>query len=328
MIHALLKKTAHFAIAAGWLVGLVSTCGDAMAFAKQGPAQATGDLVAGEQGACMTDSDGRQRCLGYSNRTAILSSNRFSAVSIGSFDTTCGLNTDGSALCWGFSYPDPDVIAMAGPWRSVAAGGDFACGIHMDGRLQCWGKPAPASLLTPSAETYLQVSAGYASVCALRNDSTVICWASQANTGIENVPQGRFVMVSVNDRYACGLGMSGHLTCWGTNYNSRTDAPAGAGFVSVSAGYAHGCALRDTGQAVCWGDNATGAATPLSGLYTDVLAGRGYSCGRRPDGTTVCWGNSFVYSRDLLRQRIDSSRVASISIIATSVGLAGHSKHP
>lgn len=299
MIHALLKKTAHFAIAAGWLVGLVSTCGDAMAFAKQGPAQATGDLVVGEQGACMIDSDGRQRCLGYSNRTDILSSNRFSAVSIGSFDITCGLKTDGSALCWGFSYPDPDVIAMAGPWRSVAAGGDFACGIHMDGRLQCWGKPAPAILLTPSAETYLQVSAGYASVCALRNDSTVICWASQANTGIENVPQGRFVMVSVNDRYACGLGMSGHLTCWGTNYNGRTDAPAGAGFVSVSAGYAHGCALRDTGQAVCWGDNSTGAATPLSGLYTDVLAGSNYSCGRRPDGTTVCWGNSFVYSRDL-----------------------------
>ncbi|MEQ1511817.1 MAG: putative Ig domain-containing protein [Lysobacteraceae bacterium] len=298
-MRALPEKAAFLAIAAGLIVGLVSACGDAMAFAKRGPAQTTGDLVAGEQGACMIDSDGRQRCLGASNRTAILSSNRFSAVSIGSFDITCGLKTDGSALCWGFSYPDPDVIAMAGPWRSVAAGGDFACGIHMDGRLQCWGKPAPAILLAPSAETYLQVSAGYASVCALRNDSTVACWASEANTGIENVPQGRFVEISVNDRYACGLGINGHLTCWGTNYNGRTDAPVDAGFVSVSAGYAHGCALRDTGQAVCWGDNGTGATTPLPGPYTDVSAGSNYSCGRRPNGTTVCWGNSSVYIRDL-----------------------------
>ena len=291
-----MSRPLRFVASAFLLLLLPLVDGPALAAAKLVPAHTTGDLVVGEQGACMVDYDGTARCLGNSNRTAILSANRFAAMSIGPFDVTCGLKTDGSALCWGLSSPDPDVVAMAGPWRSLSAGGDFACGIRTDGRLQCWGNPAPAALRDLSTETYLDVAAGYGGVCALRNDSTVACWTSVANTGLENAPPGRFMKVSVNDRYACGLTMDGQLACWGSDYNGRLGAPSGAGFVSVSAGLDHGCALRDTGQAVCWGSNSVGQAAPLPGLYTDVSAGANYSCGRRPDGTTVCWGNSSVYN--------------------------------
>ena len=125
-------------------------------------AQTVGDLSVGEQGACILDADGRQRCLGGSNRPDILSAGRFLSVSIAPFDATCGLKTDGSALCWGLSYPDPDTVAAPGPWRKVVAGSEFGCGIRTDGRLQCWGLGAPAALRDqPSADTYRELAAGY-----------------------------------------------------------------------------------------------------------------------------------------------------------------------
>lgn len=171
--------------------------GPASAGAKPASSQPQGSLIVGEQGACLLDQDGTTRCLSTSNRPDILSANRFAALSIGTFDVTCGLKTDGSAICWGLSSPDPDVVTQAGPWRSVAAGSDFGCGIRTDGRLQCWGGPSPAAVRTLTTETYHQVAAGTGGVCALRNDSTVACWPEAGSTSLAIAPQGRFLQVAI-----------------------------------------------------------------------------------------------------------------------------------
>lgn len=268
-----------------------------MAGAKQAAFPEPTDLVVGEQGACMLDRDGATRCLGLSNRVPLLSANRFIAMSIGPYDVTCGLKTDGDALCWGFSHPDPDVSTMAGPWRSLSAGGDFACGIRTDGRLQCWGDPSPLALRAPTADTYLQVAAGDGGVCALRHDATAVCWdGPKGYTRPLVAAQGQFLSVSVGSGYACAVTMEGQLACWGDNYDGRATPPAGSGFVSVSAQVRHACALHESGQAMCWGGDFGGSTMPWSGTYTEVGAGGGYSCGRRPNGATRCWGQSSIYN--------------------------------
>ena len=291
-------------IRVAWIAALVGCAfavgtGSVTGAAKLAPAQTVGDLSVGEQGACILDSDGRQRCLGGSNRQAILSAERFLAVSIAPFDVTCGLKTDGAALCWGLSSPDPDAVAAPGPWRKVVAGSEFGCGIRTDGRLQCWGLSAPAALRDqPTAETYRELAAGYGGVCALRDDSTAGCWATDASSGLATVPALRFLRIGVGDRYACGVTLDGRLACWGSDYLGRTNAPADTGYVSISVGPHHSCALRESGQPICWGDSGYNGVTPPPGTFTDVSVGNGYSCGRRPNGTTECWGVSSIYRDD------------------------------
>jgi len=254
----------------------------------------SGAVVAGEQAVCMADSDGRWRCRGYAARPSILANHRFTAMSIGPFDLNCGLKTDGSALCWGFSSPDADTIAMAGPWRAVSAGADYACGLLADGRVQCWGAPVTATLRTPTAGTYRSVAAGYGGVCALRADGAAECWENQANTALPGVPAGRFQSVGVGDRYACALTMDGRIACWGqNNSDGQLNPPADAGHVALSVGVFHACALRDTGVPVCWGRGSNLETTPPAGTFAEVSAGSGFSCGRRADGTVDCWGSAW-----------------------------------
>lgn len=304
MFQTALRGLPRLIASTGILVLLQFAIADATAAAKQAAWPEARDLVVGQQGTCMLDPDGTTRCLGLSDRLPLLSSSRFVAMTIGQYDVTCGLKTDGDALCWGFSSPDADVSTTPGPWRSLSAGGDFACGIRTDGRLQCWGDPSPLALRSPSAETYLQVAAGDGGVCALRHDATVACWNGPKGYTADLVaPQGNFHVISVGSGYACGVTTDGRLVCWGDNYGGRATPPAGSGFVSVSTDESHACALQDTGLATCWGSPFgggtppwPGSTTPWPGSYTDVGVGATYSCGRRPNGTMRCWGQSSVYS--------------------------------
>lgn len=331
-------------IRVAWVAALVGGAfimvgtGSATGAAKLAPAQTLGDLSVGEQGACILDVDGRQRCLGLSNRLAIVSTERFLSVSIAPFDVTCGLKTDGSALCWGLSYPDPDTVAAPGPWRKVVAGSEFGCGIRTDGRLQCWGLSAPAALRDqPTTGTYRELAAGYGGVCALRDDSTAACWPTEADTGLDTVPALRFLRIGLGDRYACGVTLDGHLACWGSDYLGRTNAPTDAGYVSISVGPHHSCALRESGQPICWGDSGYNGVTPPSGKFTDVSVGYGYSCGRRSNGTTACWGISSVYRDDappiaaenfrapIVHLALGGDQICALDELGTPVCTAGNS---
>lgn len=307
-------------LATGLSLLLIAMAGAAVA---AGPSAARpASVVAGEQAVCMADSDGRWRCRGYAARASILSNHHFTAMSIGPFDLNCGLKTDGSALCWGFSSPDPDTIATPGPFRAVSAGGDYACGLLGDGRVQCWGSPVTATLRTPTVGTYRSVAAGYGGVCALRADGTVECWENQANTALPAVPAGRFQSVGVGDRYACALTLEGRIACWGqNNYDGQKDAPTDAGYVSLSVGVFHACALRDSGTAVCWGRNSNQEATPPSGVFTDVTAGRSFSCGRRGNGTVDCWGAAW-FQPSIGYPEMDDPFSAPVAQIAMGGGQA------
>ena len=58
----------------------------------------------------------------------------FIAVSSGS-DHTCGLDENGSAICWGnLASPSPDEVFTA-----ISSGDDYVCGLRPDNSIGCWG---------------------------------------------------------------------------------------------------------------------------------------------------------------------------------------------
>jgi len=81
-------------------------------------------------------------------------------------------------------------------WTSVATGTSFntSCGLVSDGTMRCWGGPSCVARAPPATEQFVQVSAGVDDVCALRPDGTLACWCCDpANQGTcEEMPSGQF----------------------------------------------------------------------------------------------------------------------------------------
>jgi alpha-tubulin suppressor-like RCC1 family protein len=87
----------------------------------------------------------------------VAGNHRWQSISAGS-SHTCGLTTDGVAMCWGYqpsaggpqvTVPTPVPTELR--FTTVRAGADFACGLATDGRLWCWGKNAFHRFGNPAA---------------------------------------------------------------------------------------------------------------------------------------------------------------------------------
>jgi len=74
----------------------------------------------------------------------------FTYISMGRFHT-CGILTNGSASCWGYSnegelgnggtteQDNPVLVDMAPPFKTISAGYSHTCGILTNGSAYCWG---------------------------------------------------------------------------------------------------------------------------------------------------------------------------------------------
>ena len=221
----------------------------------------------------------------------------FRAVSAGD-GLTCGIRTDGAAVCWGLNAHD-QISPPSGVFTSISAGFRHACGLRADGAAVCWGDakynrsapPTPPTGAFASISVASVASVGYSHTCGLRADGAAVCWGGRNIHGEATPPSGAFASISANTSYTCGLRNDGAAVCWGDNRFGQSTPPADETFASISAGHRHACGLRADGAAVCWGYDGFGQSTPPAGeTFASISAGARHTCGLRNDGVAVCWG--------------------------------------
>lgn len=229
------------------------------------------------------------------------------AVSAGGY-MTCGVEEDGTAVCWGQDEAptDPNTApGMATPpddvtFQEVNAGYGTACGITVDEAVVCWGNDRFDKVSGVPEGTFTHVVPGLNYVCALRTDRTIACWggddpaapgADPEQKVVRDVPAGEFTQLTMGIRHACALAADATVTCWGHNADGQTNVPEGS-YTHVNAGNFTTCAIRTDGTAVCWGRNQGGQHTVPEGTFTQLSTGFAHVCGLREDGTITCWGRS------------------------------------
>src|SRR5579884_1174791 len=223
---------------------------------------------------------------------------------------TCGIKTNGTALCWGYdnygqvsgtscclfistSQPPGD-----GAFSQISAGQYHTCGIKTDGSALCWGYDyygqvdgTPTSTNNysatgppPGGGTFTQISAGLGHTCGLKTDGTVLCWGDDYNGQVDGSPNTTFP------------------------YETTGSPPGGGTFTQISAGYGDTCGIKSNGSLLCWGydaygqldgspnvSTASGAPSGL-GTVTRVTAGGRHTCALKTNGSVLCWGDN-TYSQ-------------------------------
>jgi len=235
----------------------------------------------------------------------------YKQITAGGFHT-CGLKSDGSAICWGAgktntgnNYEYGQSIVPSGTFTQLSVGGHHTCGLKSNGSAVCWGAGKTnigtasefGQSIVPSG-MFTQISAGLFHTCGLKNDGSVTCWGSNV-FGQSTVPSDTFTQLSAGSYHTCGLKSNGGAICWGLNYSGQSIVPSGT-FTQLSTGYAHTCGLKSDGSAVCWGAGKTnigenqefGQSIVPIGTFTQLSAGLYQTCGLKSDGSATCWGDN------------------------------------
>lgn len=99
--------------------------------------------------------------------------------------TTCGIQADSTAKCWGRLAP-----VLSGLWSQVDVGATHACAIRSDGSLWCWGANSRGELgdgtTTPHSDArqvdapnrWVVVATGGQNTCAIDDQQQLFCWGS------------------------------------------------------------------------------------------------------------------------------------------------------
>lgn len=241
------------------------------------------DLVVGFNAACGIDEGSTAYCFGNEldgsfgdgqrvtelsvPMTPVAGNHKFASVSLGGVNG-CGIDTEGSAWCWGDNIvgelgtgessevPDSVPVPVSGGLRftSLSAGAFYACGVTTGGIAVCWGNNI-AGQLGDAMETNSNIP-----VPVLRGPFVQLFTAQK----------------HLNFADTCGLDSNGSASCWGLNdYNqlgntlpgfcfglscdpTPTAVPGRLSFLTLSLGVRHTCGMVSDGHVYCWGDNQDG----------------------------------------------------------------------
>jgi len=249
----------------------------------------------------------------------------------------------------------PSAINSTKTWTRVYAGGLSTCGIQSDGSAWCWGDDASGQLgnggtagnqvspsaVTPDVGPWSMLSVGYTSTCGITFDGRGWCWGDDTNgqlgngaTGAQTGPVanalvaggGTWTTISMGATHACGIKSDGTAWCWGSDANGRlgngsaltadqtspSQVAGGGLWIDISAGGgASGtnsgtCGIKIDGSAWCWGPDSHGqvgngatltadqdSPSPVAepGPWKKIVARGSVACGLKVDGTAWCWGN-------------------------------------
>ncbi len=235
------------------------------------------------------------------------------AISSGELHT-CGLRTDGTAVCWGSNLYGQSSPPEGERFKAISSSGVFTCALRQDGTPVCWGvEGADHRLVTenldysvllspPKGERFTAIDTSPSQACGLRTNGTVVCWGVADFMNWEQPREdGRFNSVSVGRSHVCAIGTDRRVVCWSVHIDYEIiDSPSGMGSVEdLSSSGGHACAILDDATIHCWvpetltysSDRGQGDA-PESGQFKVVEMGNGYGCALHLNGSPVCWGLS------------------------------------
>ena len=232
--------------------------------------------------------------------TAPIPPQKFAAVSSG-FLHTCGILSEGAALCWGdnavgevgngsvgTAESSPASVQGLFLFMQIDVGDRQSCGLVPTGKAYCWGlsnEGALGSDTSTRSAVPVPVSGGLT-----------------------------FKQVSAGWNYTCGLTTTGTAYCWGLNDygklssdtpSAKTPVPVAGGhvFTAITTGQYHTCAIATNGSAYCWGAGRGGelgtgdsvdSPTPvlvMGGLqFRAIDAAWGHTCAISTAGAAYCWG--------------------------------------
>ena len=197
----------------------------------------------------------------------------------------------------------PVIVVGNHVFHGFALGYRSSCGLEPDGTAYCWGASDygqlgngtnAGSTFSPAAVSgglrFLGIAAAQfgAHVCGIAADSTAYCWGGNdfgqvgdGSTVGRKVPTRvsggqKFVSIGAGGYYSCGLTVSGQAYCWGSVYAAdRVGQPSGptprlmvtpngVTFSTLTVGANHACAMTATKVIYCWGaGGAVGDGTQL-----------------------------------------------------------------
>lgn len=214
----------------------------------------------------------------------------------------------------------------------AAKSGNTTCGLDLDGQAWCWGRntggqlgdgsTTSSSVPVPVASTQAFAAlAGAQRTCGLTAAGAVWCWPGIQFQDFEPFllegGQSFTSLVGGNANVFCGLTAAGRAWCWGWNIfgalgnggsqSLTTQVPVQVAdnhtFASLAAGDTHVCGLTAGGATWCWGQNTGGIATTSNEFvftrpvlsqggqaFTSLWAGSNFTCGRTATGEVWCWG--------------------------------------
>ena len=241
---------------------------------------------------------------------------------------TCGLQTDGTALCWGSNINGNLNVPSGLKFRHISAGLNFTCGLRRDDAIACWGQNNHGQAAPPNGR-FDDVAVGRDHACAL-DDGALICWGngfpdesetiheipllSTIQAGLEftcgltpiadmacwrnrnrelTIAIGPFTNIGAGLHHACAIRVGGSVFCSEGRHSSRRSSPPPTKFAQISGGWHHTCGITPTSDIECWGSGAPGAPgqrlSAPEGKFTAVSIGWRNTCALRPDGHAVCW---------------------------------------
>ncbi len=232
---------------------------------------------------------------------------RFTSVSAGTANTTCGITTNGATYCWG-----------------AGNGAELGNGIIAN-------VTTPALTLPPAGVSFTTLSNGSGHTCAISLLGVAYCWGQNSShqlgdgtTTIRSLPlpvtmpAGQtFATITARGPVSCATTAAGAAYCWGLGGIGDGSAAErfvptavlapGLTFVTAQSAGGIGCALSFTGLAYCWGDLTLFAAgigdgtalarlapvpvtMPAGTTFTQLAVGGVVACALTPSGAAYCWG--------------------------------------
>ena len=216
---------------------------------------------------------------------------QFTHIAAGKFHA-CGLQADGTALCWGRNISGSLELPGGYPtFTRITAGLNFTCGLRIDGAIACWGENGEGQASPPDGR-FDEIAAGHSHACAL-NDSALTCWGRSFPDGAESI-QGipPLSAIQAGIVFICGLTPDADMACL-RNHDSELAITPGP-FTDIGIGLHHACAIRVNGSVFCLenGQHYSQRSHPPPTKFVQISGGWHHACGITEASDIECWGSN------------------------------------